>query len=77
MSELKILGRIVGTFDGWDGDPGDQVWFYNFKPNENVKIPACECLYYEETEGYIKCGTSDGQITNTFDIIELLSSIPR
>lgn len=77
MSELKILGRVIGTYEGWDGEPGDNIWFYDFIPAKGINIPECDCLYFEEIEGYIKCGTAIEEITNTYDVIELLKDVPR
>lgn len=36
--EVKVLGRVLGTADGWDGDLGEYMVFYDFKPLPGIDL---------------------------------------
>lgn len=58
MSErmnVMILGRDLGTSDGWDGDPGETIWFYDFQPHHNVLIPLGD-LHFDTVDGWLTVG---------------------
>lgn len=74
--EVKILGRVLGTASGWDGDLGENVWFYDFKPNEGIDLPAGDLLF-DETNGMIGLTTDEGEISNGQDICKFLAPLPR
>jgi len=77
--EVKVLGRVLGTASGWDGDPGETVWFYDFQAVSGLHLPFTS-LAVDFLNGYI--GTLDnetGEFTknSTNDIVLFLSGVPR
>lgn len=74
---VKLLGRILGTSTGWDGDE-EWVVFYNFKPNPGVSLPS-ECdLTFKVTEGLIGVShPATGDLVDEKDIFEALKDVPR
>lgn len=78
-SVCKFLGRNLGTFTGWDGDPGESFWLYNFEPAEGIPLPKCETLTINEIAGQFQVLDTDGNSVpgQTWDIITILRDIPR
>lgn len=78
--DLKILGRTIGTVDGWDGDE-DCFVYYEFKPNDVLKneLPEGD-LNFEMTNGYFSYYTYDenGQkLDKRFDVLTILTMVQR
>jgi hypothetical protein len=74
---LKVLGRTIGTHNGWDGDM-DAMVFYDFKPCDvladdlpagdlNVDFQAGDFSYYDD----------DGNVTKTLDMLPILTMVKR
>jgi len=66
--ELRWLGKVLGTISGWDGDPGEDWWGYEFEPAEGVALPKCSCLRMDEDEGKITAEDAEGQELEVFEI---------
>lgn len=66
--EVKFLGKLLGTASGWDGDPGEHWWVYDFKPNEGCKLCACAQLYFNEIKGVVTAENERNAIILTCDI---------
>lgn len=60
-TELKILGRIFGTNNGWDGDVDGMV-FYEFEPGPNVTLPVGD-LCMDFTNGTLEITSDNGEVT--------------
>jgi len=72
---LKILGREIGTFTGWDGDPGTYIQFYDYVPKAGVNLEACNCLYFDEEQGKFRSLNEDGNPIKEWDVIETLKNL--
>lgn len=74
---LKILGRTIGTYSGWDGEDLCVI-YYAFKP---VDVLAAELpegdINVEYENGYFSFYDADGQLYKRFDMIAILSMIQR
>ena len=75
--ELKLLGRIIGTYTGWDGDPGDSVWFYDFIPAEGINLKPTDQLMFLEIEGKFQTINEAGEVIEEWDAIETLKDVPK
>lgn len=71
--ELVILGRMVGTYGGWDVEDTAAFSFYDFEPIGGFDVPASERLYVNYDTGIIQAVDSD----TVFDIVTLLIDLPR
>lgn len=73
--EVKIMGRVLGTNEGWD-EAGDSCYvFYGFKPAEGVALPAGD-LNFDWVSGQLQYYTEAGEVETTFDAIPFLASLP-
>lgn len=73
---VKLLGRTLGTASGWDGDPGEQIWFEDFLPKEGLALPTGQ-LGYSALEGLIGLTYEDGAFKEAFDVVSFLHGVPR
>ena len=73
---ISFLGRELGTASGWDGEPGECVWFYDFQPKGGVSLPACSCFTIDEDQGVFRTGDED-DLNPPYDIVETLRDIPK
>ena len=74
---IKWLGKEIGTADGWDGDPGDCWWTYDFVPNEHGKalgLTECKCLLFSEIKGTVRVQDNDGNDLQIFDVVWSLTA---
>lgn len=76
-NDLKILGRTIGTFDGWDGDP-DCMIFCEFKPHDVLKddLPEGDLTFNMEAGDFTYCD-DDGNETKRVDVIKIMNMIQR
>lgn len=74
---VQYLARELGTASGWNGDPGECIWFYDFEPKPGVPIQACPTFLIDEGEGNFDCQDGGGTSLSTLDIIETLRQIPK
>lgn len=72
-NELKLLGRVIGTFNGWDGDM-DTMIFYKFQPAKTVQLEPCD-LSVNYTEGTFKAYNDEGTELWSHDIIETIKHL--
>lgn len=77
--DVIILGRRLGTASGWDGDPGEIFWYYDFQASPGINLPFQD-LAIDFNGGYI--GTTnpdDGEFVkeSTKDIIHFMAGVPR
>lgn len=73
--ETMFPGKVLGTASGWDGDPGEVWWVYDFEPNDECELPKCECLQFNELEGRIHTQTKDGTNLQSFEIEWVLKAV--
>lgn len=71
----SFLGRKLGTGTGWDGDPAEVWWIYDFEPAEGVNLPSGD-LYIDGTAGLIGLANEDGEVIGE-DICFVLLNIPK
>lgn len=78
MNELKILGRVIGTFDGWDSWDGDmdEMVFYKYQPEGTIQIQPCD-LSVNYTDGVFKSYDDNGELLWSKDIIETISHLSK
>ncbi len=75
--DVKMNARLLGTASGWDGDPGEMIWFYNFTPTEGVPLTSGS-LMFDESEGYLYLQDDEGNpIGEKHDIPTFLAALPR
>ena len=82
MTEHKMrvitLGRLLGTATGWDGDPGECFWFYDFEPAPGVALAACASLNIDLLKGEVIAQDKEGNaIGEAVDIVALCAELPR
>lgn len=76
--EVKVLGRILGTANGWDGDGSEVFWFDDFKPKEDIPIKPCDSLQVDLINGWMgESDPNDENIIDPIDICQFLANIPR
>ena len=63
------LGKTLGTASGWDGDPGESWWAYDFKPAEGVELPECQSLQFEESNGKVRAQDSEGNDLHVWTVV--------
>ncbi len=81
MTETRItvvvLGRHLGYASGWDGDPGDAFWFYDFEPAEGTGLLKCDCFNIDLNKGEITPQDREGNaIDTTRDIATFCAGLP-
>jgi hypothetical protein len=76
-AKARFLNRLLGTYDGWDGDPGECWSFYDFEPAPGVELPKCDCLNVNEKTGMFEITNDDGTVTQRFDILQVLNSLSK
>lgn len=74
---LIILGRTIGTYNGWDELEDPDFFVYEFEPAPSIPIPACDCLIIQYSKGTFEQTDNGGDAFATFDIIETLANIPK
>jgi hypothetical protein len=74
---LVLLGRTIGTHDGWDGDM-DAMVFYAFKPCNvlSTELPEGD-LTADYQKGLLEYYTDDGKLYKSFDMLEKLQMVQR
>jgi len=80
MSEempLKVLGREIGTYTGWDGYLGTYIQFYDYKPNSYVSLEAWDCLIFNEETGMFQIIDDEGNPIKEWVTIEILKNVPK
>lgn len=74
--EVKILGRVLGTASGWDGDPGEVIWFYDFEPKEGINLQKGELQFNFDT-GNFGLPDEEGELIAPLDMVSFLSGVSR
>jgi len=76
--KLTILGRTIGTFDGWDGDD-DWTVFYKFEPVDVLKDDLLAGdLNYAQFEGWFSFVDDEGKLVGQkVDVIKIMNMIQR
>ncbi len=74
---LVLLGRTIGTYEGWDGDP-DVMVFYAFKPCDvlSTELPEGD-LTVDYTKGLFTYHEDDGALYKSFDMLATLQMVQR
>ncbi len=78
--DVIVLGRKLGTADGWDGDLGEMIWFYNFRPAEGVELPECSSLGFDQDRGLLGSlsdETGDFEESPPRDAVTFLAKLKR
>lgn len=70
-----VLGRKIGTYDGWDQVDDDQFVMYNFRS----AFPAISDgdLTIDYSRGEFQIISDDGEVTWSADMISILQDSPR
>ena len=67
--DVLFLGRKLGTASGWDGDPGECFWVYDFVPNwDGMELSQCDCLQIDEANAKIHTQDKEGNNLQSFTI---------
>jgi len=74
--EVNILGRNLGTASGWDGEPGENIWFYDFEPVDDIDLPKCT-LSIDFTKGEIGAQDDEGLVQLPLDIVSFLNGVAK
>lgn len=74
--EVDILGRNLGTASGWDGDPGECIWFYEFQPRDGVDLKSGD-LQIDFVKGLIGIQGPEGEILDPEDAVYFLNEVKR
>lgn len=75
--EIKFLGRTLGKALGWEGDPEETWWVWDFIPSV-PGLSACACLSFDEVGGWLTHQDDQGEtIGKPLDLVEFLHTIPR
>lgn len=74
--EVIILGRVLGTAEGWDGEPGECIWFYEFEPKDGISLGKGD-LQVDFNSGAIGIQTNAGGIDEPVDIVEFLTGVAK
>lgn len=74
-SDLVVLGRVIGTFTGWDQGDTLNFVFYGFKPKFEGMPEGDMNVDYEG--GFFRFYDDEGNETWANDIIERMKDIPR
>jgi len=76
-SDLKILGRTIGTFDGWDGDM-DWTVYYQFEPVDVLKDDLPEgALTVDILNGVFTYADDNGNVTQSVDIVHIANMMQK
>lgn len=76
-SDLIILGRVIGSYESWDGDM-DAMTYYAFKPCGVLSedLPEGD-LTVDCTKGDFIYFEDDGTLCKTIDMFSILSMVKR
>lgn len=79
--DLMIMGRIIGTYTGWDGDDESMV-FYDFKPTAEFSAvagfaPASDDITVHFTMGFFIWYDENGIPLAQHDVIAALRDLPQ
>lgn len=74
--EVDILGRNLGTASGWDGEPFETIWFYDFEPSEGIDLQKGQLQVNFQT-GEIGIADDGGEVQLPLDIISFLSEVAK
>lgn len=76
--DLVILGRKIGTSDGWDQLDYGIDTHYKFDPIDELKqiLPMGD-LVINYNGGYFEYNDSEGNVTESVDIIDTLKTLKR
>lgn len=78
---LIIMGRVIGTYIGWDGDDESMV-FYQFEPAENVTelhnvAPGIDDIAVHFTMGFFVWYDENGIPIVQRDVISIIAGLPQ
>jgi len=82
-TDLKVLGRNIGTYEYWEQADTATFQFYNYIPREGVNLPKTECLTVDYISGicsdFVESNSDDNKINyilREYDLVKLISHIP-
>lgn len=80
VDDLIIMGRLLGTYDGWDSSDEDMI-FYNFKPTDNVAVimhgsPAKTLCIMVALGKFIWYDDITGAPIKYLDVLSVLKELP-
>lgn len=76
-TDLIVLGRLIGTYQGWDGGDEGEYVFYDFIPAPNVNLPSSFDLSVSYQKGWFAQYDDNGIPILQWDIMLYLSGVPR
>jgi len=76
--KVVVMGRLLGTADGWDQMDMTAFMFYGFRPEPAVEITAGD-LYVDLTNGIFEVygGESGDVIHSKEDLLPIASPLPK
>lgn len=75
--EAKILGRVIGTADGWDQVDDQAICLYDFQPNSATTLPN-GTLTFDSVTGDLRVESpEDGEPLFVGDAVTVLAVVPR
>lgn len=73
-SELKLMGRVVGTADGWDECDYLSMQFYGFVPAKGFDMPA-GTLYVDLDAGVLESYGDEGAVLAHKDFLIVMNGL--
>lgn len=75
---VEMNARLLGTASGWDGEPFNSIWFYDFQPADGVPLPSCSAIMFDVDAGQLYVQDDQGEhIGPAYDIPTFLVALPR
>ena len=74
--DLKILGRHIGTHDGWDQADTDVFIFYAFIPVDGCILREGD-LSFDMTRGTFTYHLDDGTEQYNYDCLDVIRNLPK
>lgn len=75
--DIKLLGRTIGTAAGWDGDPGELTWYYDFQPKNGIDLLKGDLAFHETDRLIGDLNPESGEFVDSRDVVQFMSAIPR
>lgn len=72
---LIVMGREIGTIDGWDGSDHLINVYYNFEPATGVDLPSATDISIDYTTGIVQQDEEDAVLWQK-DLLPLIASLP-
>lgn len=74
-AELKLLGKVIGTFEGWDQFGEMSFVFYDFIPTKNASLPIAKTLNIDLETGVIQQVDDNNKVIWEGNLLSILGMI--